>query len=223
MLIKAEGSELMSIPIPAYLKEIAFIEKEINDTNTLLGIKCTCGQFKLQLYKSKADREARAKFFEWDKKLNDYLDSFGIARKGLCFKGGYVYGLDANEEIFGKYSLDDHPMPKSSEVTAYKAACPCCKAEYIIYDNSKYGYNGCICNEEQNDKEIDFYQVKKKNLPDNLFELKIAIENDESYESFLESTGAECDVDTYSNAFSWISIYSFIDGKKTRLYDEETA
>ena len=195
-----------------------------------MGIKCECGQSRFQLYKNKADKNANAEWIEWYDRKEKYFNSFNrIIYAHSSFRNeedGLIYdqAIDINGDRFGAFCLSD--MPRYINQTVYKIICPNCKTEYILYDNSKYGYDGCICSEKQNDGEINFYQVKKKILPDNLFELKISIENNESYEDFLDAAGMtnlECDFDKYSNAFSWIIIYAYINGRKTKLYEEETS
>lgn len=90
----------------------------------------------------------------------------------------------------------------------------------MIYDSRSHGYNG-IFSSDPNEKEYDPHFKQKKRRGGLPAELCISVEHTQSYEEFQKAN--PCDLIRYSNAFTWIVIYSVdANNKKRKLFEFET-
>lgn len=220
----------ITIPIPHYLDKIAFAE--VQKGNLLyMKIKCPCGCEKFEVYKGSAEKNA-AEVKAWYKKREQYFNSFGAEIYGYAFRsdenGFYETGLalieNGKKQIHvGKFYYKD--KPDSIVDNVIKIKCAECREEFVLFDNSRYGYDGKICrNEEKADIiSMKFKQVKRKISHDFTYEVKVGIENEPTFEAFKNASGSEYTAEEYSDGFSWISIYIAANGSTVKIYDEETA
>ena len=77
------------------------------------------------------------------------------------------------------------------------------------------------CSEEEKNY-IPHFKLKKHrdNSP---VEICISVENDENFEVFKENTGIDCTFNEYTDAYTWITIYSIDkNSKKRKLFELET-
>lgn len=101
-------------------------------------------------------------------------------------------------------------------------ACVECKEEYVLFDNRYHGYDGKTGEETDNQAFSYVPNFRQKLKQPAAFEVKI--ENDSSLEEFNQNAGLNYDMEDYSDAFSWFSLYA-IDpsNKKRKIFDYETA
>ncbi len=152
------------MPIPNYLRDIAYLEKNKNNFTTF-NLKCICECTLFDVYES-------------------YLD----------------------------------------KKEAVKIKCSECGKEYTIYDSRYNGYSGMFCTECSEEKKnyIPHFKLKKRrdNSP---VEICIEVEHDENLEAFKANTGIDCTFDEYTDAYTWITIYSIDNNsKKRKLFEFET-
>ena len=114
-------------------------------------------------------------------------------------------------------------IPLFATVISWRARCSACGKEHLIFDNRIHGYDGVFCSNDRNRAYIPQY-VQRTFRDKAPRRIEITTENDMTLEVFHENTGIECEYDSYTNAFSWISV-SAVDekDKKTKLFDSETA
>ena len=79
----------------------------------------------------------------------------------------------------------------------------------IIFDSFLHGYNGLIESEEQINKFIPQFNWTK--IPK---EIIVVVRNSLTYEEFTEE---------FDESFENIEIYTLLNGKKQKFFEEETA
>lgn len=220
----------ITIPVPHYLDGIGIAEEQ-KENFLSVKLKCPCGHEKFEVYKGTAETNAE-ELKAWDKKRKEYFDSFGENIYGYAFRsdenGFYETGLalvDNGKRQIHVGKLYYSGKPSSSAVNAIKIKCAKCGGEYVLFDNSRYGYDGMSCRgKEKNDRgEIKFKRVKRKISTDLIYEVKIKIENEPTFEDFKKASGESYTAEEYSEGFSWISVYISANGSTVKIYDEETA
>lgn len=220
----------ITIPIPQYLNRIAFAEAQKGNW-LYMNIRCPCGCEKFEVYKGSAEKNA-AEMKAWYKKREQYFNSFKEEIYGYAFRsdenGFYETGLalvdNGKRQIHvGKFYYKDKPDSVVDNVIKIK--CTECGEEYVLFDNSRYGYDGKICRgEEKADYgAIKFKQVKRKISHDFTYEVKVRIENELTFEDFKKASGSNCTAEEYTDGFSWISIYIAANDSTIKICDEETA
>lgn len=219
----------ITIPVPQYLNKIAFVEEQ-KENLLYMKIKCLCGCGKFEVYKGSAERNA-AEMKAWYKKREQYFKEFDEEIYGYAFRsdenGFYETGLalieNGKRQIHvGKFYYNDMPDAVVDNVIGIK--CAECGKEYVLFDNSRYGYDGKICRGEQKAdySSMKFRRVKQKISPDYIYDVKIRIENELTFEDFKAACG-EYTAEEYADGFSWISVYIAGNNGKVKIYDEETA
>lgn len=144
----------LTIPIPQYLNKVAFAEAQKGKL-LYMKIKCPCGCEKFEVYKGSAETNS-AEVKAWYKKREQYFNSFKEKIYGYSFRndenGFYETGLalvdNGKRQIYvGRFYYKDKPDSIVNNVLKIK--CTECGEEYILFDNSRYGYDGRICRSEK--------------------------------------------------------------------------
>lgn len=214
-----------SIPVPEYLREIGYAEKRRNNF-LQMGIHCQCGCEDFYIYTASTSHNGK-EFDEWHKAEKEYFRSLGVEiygkscyidkNDGLTYETAYVNG-----KYIGKLLFDP---PKFWSAYVIGAKCSRCGKKHLIFDNTRFGYNGRIVGTEEKADygKMKFRQIRRKLSPDFIYKIKIEIENDESLKEFQSACSEQYTYEQYSEAFSQISVYLSHNGKKVRIYEEETS
>lgn len=201
--------------VPNYLVSIA--DRIIVKKNaTTFHIKCICGCGTFLLAKNKNDEIKQKNSFDsyWSSfkcpifSLKDAVDKQNGER--------YIYGTTFFGIRLGKFYFKD--LPKFNVRQIIKARCCQCGEEFIIFDNQHYGYNALTKNEQQ-PKICEF--TSKFIWTKNPQEIIVVVRNDLSYNEFSKEFGES--MEKYSHSFESIEIYTMINGRKKRFFEEETA
>ena len=212
------------MPIPNYLRDIAYCENK-KDNFTTFNLKCICGCTLFDVYGSYLDKK--------EKELcQPYYDALEYSVTGGCFSN---CTKDENDNIHHwiyftpsingpKEEVIIPPEPFFAHIKAVKVKCSKCGKEYTIYDSRYNGYNGIFCTQcsEKEKSYIPHFKLKKRrdNSP---VEVCISVEHDEDFEAFKVNTGIDCTFDEYTDAYTWIIIYSIDNNsKKRKLFEFET-
>lgn len=220
----------VTIPIPRYLDRVGIAEEQ-KDNFLSVKLKCSCGHEKFEVYKGSSETNAE-ELKAWYKKREQYFNSFEEEIYGYASRsdenGFYMTGLalvdNGKKQIHvGRFYYNDKPV--SVVYNVIKIKCAKCGEEYILFDNSRYGYDGMSCRGEKKADygTMKFKRVKRKISTDLIYEVKIKIENEPTFEDFKKASGESYTAEEYSEGFSWISIYIFANGSTVKIYDEETA
>ena len=91
-----------------------------------------------------------------------------------------------------------------------KAICKDCGKEYLIFDNSKHGWNGFVCHygADVPDKELKSWNCPKCSCVIHNIEISIDSQGKQDFidESGIADGGADFKEDDWVNAFEWITI-----------------
>lgn len=211
------------MPIPNYLKEIAYNESRKNEFTTF-KIKCKCGCCQFHVYESYLDRK--------EKELcKPYFDALEYSVTGGCFSNctkdengvihHWIYFTHSHNGP--KEEVIIPPKPICASINVIKVKCFECGNEYVIYDSRFNGYSGKFCDRSIEEKEyVPHFRLKKRrdDLP---VEICISVEHDNSQEDFEKATGISCEYKDFTDAFTWIVIYSIdCNNKKRKLFEYET-
>ena len=202
------------VEIPIHLKDCTKI-KNISKDTIILQVLCNCGSLTFYLLVNLLDVEEENIIKAYEKRLSswrnieNYIDPITKIR----------YLVTRN--IFGKI-YDKIPISQVHDIKRthiLKVKCSECGREKVIFDNRHHGYDAVV---EENrlfstDKEYQYGFMKKKSM-----EVEIKIRNDLTYDEYCIETEKNHSKE-YSNAFSSIEIYGIIDGKKKKVFEEETA
>ncbi len=202
------------INIPIYLKHCTRIKKELENA-IILQVSCNCGCSRFFIFKNILDTEEEHAISAYENRLctwgniESYTDS--------VTKNRYL----VKKNIFGKIP-DKIPISEIRDMKRtqiIKVKCIECGEEIIIYDSRYYGYNAIMIDKHDSsvNKEYQYVLISKKAM-----EVEIKIRNELTYKEFCEETG-KSSINEYANAFSEIEIYEIKDGKKKKIFEEETA
>lgn len=200
--------------LPRYLLDIAnnIIKKKYS---AIFNLKCTCDNEYFVLYRNKETDEEIIKRKKWETLLNKYNGG------GYSDELGNVYLIKKN--LFGvksaeiKINKSEIPNP----LTVVKAKCSKCGKEYIIFDNSKNGYDAVVDNLETKNSNKKNVQCQYKAINNKCKIIKVRIANDLLYEDFAKEFPGVT-TESFANAFSEISIY-LLENKRYRcIFNEET-
>lgn len=212
------------MPVPHYLRDIAYRENSKNNLTTFY-LKCICGCTLFDVYESYLTKK--------EKELcQPYYDALNYSVTGGCFSNCtkdengiihhwiyFTHSLNGpKEEVFIP------PVPIFAHINTIKVRCSECGKEYTIYDSRYNGYAGLFCttcNEEEK-SYVPHFRLKKRH-DNSSVEICIRIENDASFETFKKNTNIDCSYNDYTEAYTWLTIYS-IDSKlkKRKLFEFET-
>lgn len=208
------------MPIPDYLKEIAYDETRKDDfTSFRLKCKCCCTHFHVyESYLNNSEKEL----------CKPYYDALERSVTGGCFSSStqdengmihhWIYFTHSRNGP--KEEVVIPPKPLFACIMVIKVKCSECGNEYVIYDSRLYGNNGVFCSNPVEKEYEPHFKLKKRRdgLP---VEICISVEHTESYEEFQKATSY--DFITFSNAFTWMVIYSNDSkNKKRKLFEFET-
>lgn len=214
------------IPVPTYLRKFAKIEKTGKDTITI-SLCCPCGCKQFLLYENYLTKEEKCELKPYQDALEDLM-----TRKNGSYGSTYIIDEDGIGHYWKyltpllrkgpKVEVHIPPKPFFSGIQVLKMACVECKEEYVLFDNRYHGYDGKTGEETDNQAFSYVPNFRQKLKQPAAFEVKI--ENDSSLEEFNQNAGLNYDMEDYSDAFSWFSLYA-IDpsNKKRKIFDYETA
>jgi len=200
--------------LPNHLLSIAKNVKQKNSIVTF-SLQCNCNCSNFILYQNNESHEECLKKSKWESLLKDFNGG------GYSDKNGNLYLIKKN--LFGiktkELKINKSDIPKY--LTIIKAKCICCLKEYIIFDNTKNGYDSIAeitdyANINNQDSSILYKAISKKATP-----IKIKIVNDMSFSSFIKEFPT-LSKENYSNAFSHISIYMLENNKPRCVLNRET-
>ena len=198
--------------LPKYLLEFAdrITEKE---HFARFYLRCSCGKTEFFTLKSKNEKADNVFDKYWDSKKIPILSiNHNTDKNGE----GYWYGKTFFGIHIGKfYDKDIHHLPMQTNVL--KVKCASCGREIDVFDEAANGYNAEIEKSNAIDKHNNVEFVKSKDRSEIMVEIRYDISEAEFFE---ENKNAGLD---YSNAFSCISVHKVANGKKKRIFDEETA
>ena len=119
-----------------------------------------------------------------------------------------------------KKEVEIPTTPIFMNIEVIKAVCCQCKKKIVVFDNRYYGFDGTTSKHTE-ERE---YTPNLNKINNNLYNIEIIIENEDSLDNFNEIIGEKCSMDFYSNSFSWIRINKIDEkGKKTLVEDIETS
>lgn len=206
------------MPIPNYLKHLAVFEKQ-KDTWTCFSIKCPCGCEKFTIYENYLTKEEKA----LEKPYYDALAemyTLDMSRRTTRDENGLQHTWRLLEDGSRKEIIVP-ARPFFSGITSIKIKCVECGKEHLIFDSRIHGYDGMTSELTQ---ETLTYEPHFKLKCKNAVSLQIKIENDETFEEFLNLTGLDFSEKQYSDSFGWIIIYKVDEkGKKTKIFDWEAS
>lgn len=219
------------MPVPSYLSNIAY-DISFSKETTTFNLKCECGCYMFDIYESYLTKEEK----ELCKPYRDAIEysilggpRINGAHCSMCTKdenGVIHHWILLTEDKNGpKEEVIIPPEPACATVYSIKVKCSKCGKEYIIFDNRFHGYDGLFGSETSEETKNYTPQYKQKKRRDNApVKVQIKVENVLTLEVFRDSTGIECSYEDYTNAYSWIIVYT-IDGfgKKRKIIDYETA
>lgn len=208
------------IPIPTHLRPLSEVRKT-SKTTTTVSLRCPCGCDNFFMHENVLTKEEKAA----EKPYYDALDQkYCNPCKHTVDENGVVH--------YWRYLTDNHmsgpveeiivpERPYFSGISVVKLICAGCQAEYVVFDSRIHGYDAKTTGtDDQTLSYTPHFRQKMKQSAS--FEIKI--ENDESYEAFIEDTGLDFDEDGYADAFSWLWIYATNEsGKKKKVFEFETA
>lgn len=211
------------IPVPEYLRKNAKVVKNGKSwTQFAFACDCGCDSFVPYMNYYNAEEEKAMKPY-YD--VLDYLlsgegwgstctiDEDGILHHWKLFTEAGLEG--EKEEVF----LPEEPF--FAGITVVKIQCTHCGAEHIAFDSRYHGYDGVTGSRTE---EVLNYQPHFRRKCTSAVGIEMKVENDPTFEDFRENTRVECGEGQYSNAFSWVRIYSVnSEGKRRMIFDAETA
>lgn len=214
----------MSIPIPQYIEKLAIHQKNSKGVVSC-DIQCTCGQKVFEVYKNKVIKSPECK--QAEKIMTDFIKRCRWRTYHMKKENDMIVMWRNN--IFG-FIADSVKIPVAvalgDNTEVIKIKCVSCQKEHVIYDSRLHGYDA-FANEGENAFLQNTYDFKRKNYKDSNSSMTVscAFQNKESLKEFEEAVGEKVDRETYSNAFSWISITGVLieSKKKVKIYDEETS
>jgi len=213
----------MAVPVPEYLKQIAHVTKE-KRSHILMDIVCKCGGSDFYVYRNKKNPEKEKQEKELERKLSK--NPFSSLTSWVDIADGKRYIVQRS--IFGR-TIQKIPLSEFQAIdyrNAIKIKCDKCGQEHIIFDNKKHGYDAFVDGVKDDDDLPEFAQIEFRSSTKNLVKVIIRIDDDQTYDDFLDVFDEAPTFEQYTNAFSDITIYGLIidlDNKKTTIHEEETA
>lgn len=213
------------MPVPNYLKEIACEPKDKHGHATF-KVKCSCGSVRFHLQRSCLNKAERIQC----KPYYDALDTL--------FKGGYASTCTKDEDgkvHYWKLLSSDMDGPREevflpecpafAAIQVIKAECSECHREYILFDSRYHGYDARFSSPPSEEAKAYVPHFRERHDRGKApVQVCVSVENEENLNAFRENTGIDCTDQDYTEAFSWITIYSINEnGKKTKVFECETA
>lgn len=210
------------VPIPKYLNDIAVHESSKGEWTTF-SLKCPCGCTSFFYSENRYTKEEEMLMKPYYDVL-DYLwgskSAYGTTGSWYDEQGRHhTWRLLSPEGRNGpKEDVIIPPKPFFSGITRITVKCADCGAEYVLFDSRYHGYDGVTGNHTAEELSYTPTMKQRRGGP---ISIQVKVENDETPESFRECTGAA--VSDYSDAFSWIIVYKVANGKRTKIFEAETA
>lgn len=203
--------------LPFYLKNIAY---DITQKREKISFKteCTCGCRLFDFYKKKVTTEERKRKKWADELCRVYNGDFYHDKDGnfwMCSKS--FLGTGKKKIKLTTQQYNDF-MAETRDIVMVR--CVNCRKEYIIFDSSKYGYDGVV-DFLKNPLCADRSKIEYKNVIDSA-ECAIEIRNTCPYSEFEEEFGESGSYEMYTNAFSDIKIIAITSKLKKTVFSAET-
>lgn len=202
------------ILIPSHLKDFVKVDKTTKDS-LYLKVLCSCGCSEFSLLINEIG-DAEEKFIHSAEKR---ICSWGQIQNYTDPKTQIRYFVNRNflGRIVDKIRVED--LKTMKRIHILKSKCHNCEKEFILFDNRKYGYDAILNGHQENneDRIFNFYELQKS-----VCQIKIKIINDLSYSEFIEEK-VNGTLEEFSNAYTNIEIFSCIEHKKKKVFEEETA
>ena len=213
------------MPIPEYLKELAVPLSEKGRWTTF-SLKCPCGCEDFFLSENRLTKEEQ----KLERPYYDALDYlFGSRGSGFGSTGRW-FDEQGREHSWRLLSADGLNGPKEDVIIPDKplfsgilrltVKCAQCGAERVLFDSRFHGYDGII--QPPTPEELG-YQPTMKQRRGGPIALQVKVETTETPESFQEVDNIDHSSTHWTNAFDWIIVYKVRDGKKTKIFELETA
>ena len=105
------------------------------------------------------------------------------------------------------------------DIKLIRAVCPQYHKGLLLFDSRYHGYDTTMSDNKEANYYIPHFKKEAK-----LYEIRIYVENEPSFEAFLESSNENTSFELYSKAFTWIRIDGINEkGKKKVFLDIKTA
>ena len=203
------------IPIPNYLKEYASTSSQKGNELSFI-LRCTCGCEDFYVLENIFTKDEKALVNEYEKNVPNirWHSIYGeLDSNGKPYNYIKILGLFKKRIVFPQ-------APVFMKVNVIKGICSHCQQEVVLFDSRYHGYDGMT----SNDEEVRKYTPVFKQVDNKTYGVIVAIENEQTLESFNEIISEQCSYEFYSNSFISISIYTKEEyGKKRILYSFETA
>jgi hypothetical protein len=210
------------MPVPDYLKELAYDESSKNNITTF-DLKCRCGCVRFNVYESFLDKKEKELCKPYYDAL-EYLCSGGYGSSCTKDENGTIHHWKhlTSRRDGPKEEVIVPPKPLCACVDVIRAECSECGEGYVIFDSRYNGYSGKFCADPAEKEYIPHLRSKKRRdgLP---VRVCISVEHDRTYEDFEKASGISCGYKEYTDAFIWITVYSIdCNGRKRKMFESET-
>ena len=212
------------MPIPNYLRNIAYSEQSENKF-TSFDLKCKCGSVLFDIYENHLTKEEKELCKPYFKALDHAVSGGYSSFATMDDEGKTHYWINLSHSVNGpKEEVFIPPAPTCAHIHSIKIKCSECGSEYIIFDNRYHGYDGKFCREISYEEKNYIPHYKKKRRRDDLpVRICIKVEHDLDIDEFEENTDINCSFEEYTEAFTWLVIYTIdSSGKKRKIVDLET-
>lgn len=213
------------MPIPDCLKEIAVPVSEKGEWTTF-SLKCSCGCDAFYLSENRLTKEEQMLERPYYDAL-DYL--FGSRGSGFGSTGRWIddqgrahswrllssQGLDGPKE---DVIIPDRPF--FSGIIRLTVKCADCGTEHILFDSRFHGYDGMIRTPTPEELAYQPHMKQRRGGP---IAIQVKVETTETPGSILEIDRTDLSPTDWTNAFDWIIVYKIKDGKRTKIFEMETA
>lgn len=212
------------MPVPHYLKNNSenIIEK---DQYTKFDFACDCRNKTFYLSKNTFSKEEKNAIKPYVDFLTAWYTSHLPKKTAEDENGITHYFMQSNYPNREWIELIMPECPSFVSVAVIKAKCSCCGREFTLFDSRFHGYDGKYC-KENSKEEIKYIPTMKqvRNKTNTPVQLSFKIESIETYEEFASEMEENVSFEDYTDAFSWIWIYSIGEnGKKRIVFEMETA
>lgn len=205
--------------IPRHLRPIA--RQLPNKKNCQrLSLVCLCGCEEFYIYVNRYTPEEQAEIDAWNEAMKKEIGR-GYAIEGRMEPDGTMRHWRLIFPFIKREIFPPSP-PAAMNIEVLKVRCAGCDEEHLVFDNRFHGYDGTLCADEIRSYTPTFVQRRFRDGKPRRVEL--SLEYEEDLEEFEAAIGEKSDPDTFTDSFSWITIYAIdSDGKRTKLLDSETA
>lgn len=202
------------LEVPMHLRDCTKIKKESEDT-IFLQVMCSCGCSTFYLLENLLDVEEKNIITAYEKRLGSWRNIENYTDP--ITKIRYLVTRNILGKICDKIPISEIQDIKRTHII--RAKCNKCGKEKVIYDSRYHGYDAIVADEHffSTSKEYQYGLMQKKPM-----EVEIKIRNDLTYDEFCEEVADKFSKE-YPNAFSSIEVYVIMNGKKKKVFEEETS